>query len=81
MSVHTERAFTVARTKGAAAGRNYSQWRKLASLPKRELIEVALHLAALCTDSYDAAIQDNEAEGAFRRVMEEHAALRANGII
>lgn len=78
MSIHTDRAYATAKSKGAAAGRNYLHWKELAALSKRELAEVALHLAALCTDSYDEALAG---DGAMRRIREEVDALRANNLI
>ena len=78
MSIHTDKAFKVAQQKGAAAGRDYVHWQYLVKLPKRELIEVCFHLAALCTDRYDHAI---ERGGAFDRICDELDALRDNGLI
>ena len=49
--------------------------------PKWALYEIALHLAALSTDSYDEALRQDDGMPAHRRLMEEHAALKANGII
>ena len=45
---------------------------------KREIAEIACHLATLASDSYDTAIAG---EGAIKRVLEEHGALKQNGII
>ena len=80
MSIHTDKAFHVARAKGAAAGRDYRDFCELVSLSKRELIEAALHLAAITTDfdSYDDALESGDAH---KRVMQEIDALRANRII
>jgi hypothetical protein len=37
------------------------------ALSKRELAEVAMHLAALCTDAYDTAL---EGDGALNRIRQ-----------
>jgi hypothetical protein len=76
MSIHTTKARILAAQKGGAAGRDQNTW--LWDLPKRELIEALLHLAAMCTDSYDDALAG---DGATVRVREELTALKANGII
>lgn len=78
MSLHTDKAFHLAASKRAAAGSNYHDWQTMVRLSKRELIEIGLHLAAICTDSYDDAIASS---GAFNRFIEERDALRTNGII
>ena len=54
MSIHTEKSRAKAQDLGAAAGFVSG---KVWALSKRELIEVALHLAALSTDSYDETMQ------------------------
>lgn len=75
-SIHNANSMKVAREKGGFAGspENAELW----ELPKRELIEALLHLAALCTESYDVALNGT---GALNRAKEELAALRLNGII
>lgn len=78
MSLHTNKAFALALTKGAAASRNREHWTVLVHMSKRTLAELVLHLAAQTTDSYDTAI---ESDGAYNRVMEELDALKANGLI
>lgn len=78
MSIHTDKAFNVATRNGAASARTRETWESLMALSKREMAEVAMHLAALCTDSYDDALDGN---GALERLMAERAALRANGIL
>lgn len=77
MSIHVEKSKQLARSKGAAAGDegNAPLW----DLSKRELVEMVLHLAALCTgESIDSAI---DSAGAYTRAMEEHRALVANGLL
>lgn len=82
-SLHTWKSIQKASEKGAVAGNptfvasNVDLW----DLSKRELIEAALHLAALATDSYDEAILMNGGRGAADRLREEIAALRQNGLI
>lgn len=78
MSLHTDRAFHTARDKGAWAASNYQNWNTLVGMSKRELAEIALHLAAITTDSYETALETGDA---FRRVMEERDALRNTGSI
>ena len=78
MSLHTNRSFHVAAEHGASAARTFETWTALMDLSKRELAEIALHLAGICTDSYDDAMRSN---GALNRLMEEHDNLKANGII
>ena len=76
MSIHTEKSRAKAQDMGAAAG---FASRKIWALPKREIIEVAMHLAALSTDSYDETMQQGDHGEA--RFWEEHDALRRNGVI
>lgn len=82
-SAHTWKSIQKATEKGATAGNpvfvasNVDLW----DLSKRELIEAALHLAALATDSYDEAILMNGAKGAADRLREEVATLRQNGLL
>lgn len=78
MSLHTDRAFDKAQPKGAAAARTYETWVELMGLSKRELAEVAIHLAALATGEYDEAITGDRA---LARIREERAALKRNGLI
>ena len=78
MSIHTDRAFSKAQFLGASAARDRSTWAQLMAMSKRELAEIAMHLGALCTDSYDDALNS---DGALERVLEEHSNLKANRII
>ena len=80
MSIHTDAAFLVAQSKGAAAGRDRSDWEILVKFSKRELIEALLHLAALCSESegYDDALENG---GAAKRAIEEIEILRRNGLV
>ncbi len=78
MSIHTDRAYAKACRNGAGAATTYATWNALMAMPKRELAEIAMHLAAICTDSYDSAIADGTA---LARVNEERTALRFNGLI
>ncbi len=75
MSIHTDRAFALAQRKRAAAASSREVWEILMALSKRELAEIAMHLASVCTDEYG----DNEA--AFARLIEERDILRENGLI
>ena len=76
MSVHTDKAWRQLRDSGAMAGAlSYGQWNTLASLSKRELIEIALRLGGLCT------LECDDAALAYDRVLEERDALRENSII
>lgn len=77
MSIHSDKAFTVAKSKGAAAGKDYVRWTDLNRYSKRELIEAGLHLAALCTDSYEAALDGHDA---YFRLTRELETLRKNGL-
>ena len=81
MSIHNDKSFDLARTKCAAAAITRERWTALTSLSKRELAEVAIHLAALATSSYDVAISRQENDGALARFNEEVTALRENGLI
>jgi hypothetical protein len=76
MSFHIQRAIEVAQGKGAYAGESVN--RKIWDLSKRELVEIALHLAASSTDSYDEALGG---AGACERVFAEHKSLKDNGIL
>ena len=75
MSIHTWKAYEVARRKGAAAASTQETWEALMAMPKRELAEIALHLASVCTGQY------GEFEAAFTRLIEERDALKQNGLI
>lgn len=75
-SLHVSRAQDIASEKRAFAGN--ADAASLWALSKRELIEAALHLAALCTDSYDGALEDG---AAAERVHEELDALDAAGML
>lgn len=75
-SIHTDRAIAVARSKGAAAGNPANA--DLFQMSKRELVEIALHLAALCFESYDDALANGSAR---LRIIEERGALHDNGLI
>ncbi len=81
-SMHVERQIKVAGAKGAAA--DYPAAREFWQMPKRVLIEAALHLAALATGEYDEAM-DGEgkpyAQGAVERLREEIDNLRKNDLI
>ena len=81
MSIHTTRAYHLAKGKGASSARNFETWTALTSMSKRELAEIAMHLAAMCTDSYDDALSGGGNETALARVMEERGALKQNGLI
>lgn len=75
-SIHIHKARSVAASKGAASA---TATLELWDLSKREIIEVALHLAALSTESYDEAMQDGDkGEGRF---WEEYLALKNNRLI
>ncbi len=75
MSIHTDRAFNLACGKGAAAAGNYETWKTLMGMSKRELAEIAMHLASVCTGAY------GEFEPALTRLIEERDALKDNGLI
>ena len=75
MSIHTDRAFNLALGKGAAAAGSYETWTTLMNMPKRELAEIAMHLASSCTGSY------GEFAPALARLIEERDALKANNLI
>ena len=75
MSIHTDRSFHLAREKGAMASWTYENWQALMAMPKRELAEIAMHLASICTDEYGVAAP------AFTRLIEERDALKLNGLI
>lgn len=76
MSIHLERAHTLAKKKNAAWGAlSYQDAMQVAELSKRELIEMALHLAGLAqgVDAHDPL--------AFKRLMLEHKILKENELI
>ena len=83
MSMHTDRSFTKAASKGAAAATDRETWGELMKMSKRELAEVSMHLSAVATGSYDAAIAggDDETVSALDRLIEEREALKSAGII
>jgi len=79
MSIHTDRSFNLAITKGSSAARTYETWESLMGLSKRELAEIAIHLGGLCSDAgYDEAVQT---DAALERVFEERDSLKGQGII
>lgn len=83
MSIHTDKAYRLARSRGAQAARSYGTWQELMTLSKRELAEIAMHLGALCADndSYEDALAGKNGQDALARVFQEHAALKHNGAI
>jgi hypothetical protein len=78
MSIHTDKSYNVACRKDAFAAANWDTWNYLTGLSKRELAEVALHLAALSTGEYDDSFLDGRA---LTRVKEEVECLRLAGLI
>ena len=66
MSIHTTRAYNLAKGKRAAAAINFDTWTALMAMPKRDLAEIAMHLAAMCADSYDDALLPLASRGAER---------------
>lgn len=66
----------VAYERGAASSR--AENREIWDLSKRELVEIALHLAAQTTGEYDSAIAGR---AAWLRVLEERNILQSNGLI
>lgn len=78
MSLHVAKAQNLSLSKGGHAGKpdNWNLW----NFSKRELVEIALHLASVCADC-DGSEEALEGTAAHRRVLEEHAALKAAGII
>jgi hypothetical protein len=75
-SIHTDRAFRKAASKGASAAYSYERWNALMAMPKRELAEIAVHLASLATGEYDP-----HSEATMQRLFEERDNLKAGGII
>jgi hypothetical protein len=76
MSIHLERARNVAAKKNAAFGAlSYEDAMRVGELSKRELIEMALHLAGLAQgcDAHDPL--------AYKRLMLEHTILKENDLI
>jgi hypothetical protein len=65
----------IAASKGGAAGQ--SQHEPLWELSKRELVEIALHLATVAVGD-EGALTDGRAHA---RIREELQALKANGIV
>ena len=76
MSIHTNRAIDLAASKGAFSSTPAAL--PLWNLSKRELVEIVLHLAALCTDNYDDSLENGAAAD---RAMEERDALHAAGLL
>lgn len=74
-SMHTDRAFQVARNKGAYSAHDLAIWNELMAMSKRELAEIALRLAGLCSDECD------DPQSCIERLREERYALRENRII
>ena len=66
------------KAKDLGAWSSKGNYRRLWGYSKRELIELAIHLAAQTTDSYELAL---ETEQALRIVLEEVVALRKNKLI
>ncbi len=88
MSIHTDRAYRAAQKRGAAAAISYETWNSLVTMPKRELAEIAMHLAALATGHYDVAIAGGsiiagktDLVSALDRLLDERQTLKANGLI
>ena len=85
MSLHTDRAFGKAQRRGASAAIDYETWTELMSMTKRELAEIAVHLAALATGCYEDALAGGSGEehviSALERIREEHGNLKSCGII
>lgn len=79
MSIHSDKSFSIARGKGAAAAFSYERWSALNAMSKRELAELVCHLAALATESYDETIADCDL--LLARVTEERDALAAQGMV
>lgn len=76
MSIHFWKSYAVAQQKGAFLGAlDTEQAKSLGDMSKRELIEIALRLAALQSDNAD------DPEQAYHRLQDEAHNLRANGII
>ncbi len=82
MSIHTERSYQKALQLGASAAASRERWTELMGHSKRELAEALCHLAALCTGSYDEAIDAGvRKDPCLERIREEFDALRAAGAI
>ncbi len=73
MSIHIEKSITLADKLGGFAADPAA--RHLWSMSKRELVEIALRLGALCSGDCDSV------EAGVRVVDHEHAALKRSGII
>ena len=73
-SLHQWEAIKKANRMGGYAGHPdaVSLW----DMSKRELVEIAIRLAEMTTDSDSPSVED-----AIARVREEHRALKANNII
>jgi hypothetical protein len=75
MSIHLWKSHTLAQKKGAWFGAlRIEHAERLGKMSKRELIEIALHLASLNSDD------PNSPEHAYHRVMDECFNLKANGL-
>lgn len=75
-SIHFWKSRDVARSKGAWLGAlTTEQADSLGRMSKRELIEVALHLASLSADEQDSPAS------AYSRVVHERDTLTANGLL
>lgn len=61
--------------------RSHETWQLFAAMSKADLFDVAMHFAALCTDSYDGALADDGGHGAAVRLAYEATALADNGLI
>ena len=77
MSLHSWRSYDVARNKGAAAAQSKERWVMLMALSKRQLAEIAIHFASLCSEEgYDPT-----SDGTTKRFIEERDNLRNCGLI
>lgn len=83
MSLHSDKAFHKARSLGASASRNRHIWECLMSHSKRELAEVAIHMAAAATGQYETALAGGDADviSALERFQEEIDCLKSGGMI
>lgn len=75
MSIHLWKSHALAREKGAWFGSlSNEQVKRLGEMSKRELIEIALHLASIAADNPD------DPQDAYNRLMDEAFTLHANGL-
>ena len=82
MSIHTWKAYGVARQKSAWGGAlTEDQWIELAAMNKRELIEIALHLGFIAGDHDALEAGEEETTVAFDRIIHERNTLHVNGMI